>query len=448
TDQYRLCVVNSSGFRVDRVLRAAGAAAPTEWNSAACQWEVERVGDGLIRLRNASLQLTHPYTEYLACAEAASSCVFNYDASGAGNTTFRVNTAGQNLCTGVVCPATDQCHAPGVCYPLSGLCSDPVLPVGTACDDGDSALTGDTCSSGVCINGGDSDGDGVRNAIDLCIGDDATGDTDSDDRCDDSDNCPTVANVSQLDGDEDGIGNVCDNCPATTATSQADADSDGVGDVCDPDFRPTSSLVDPGPTYTNPARPACGFTPVCPIASGATKFNSYLFGCYADEPNGGLNCLGDRWYHHLSRRIYPALLTTTAAGTVDGTLNELAKPENNVPATACTTTADCVSPATCLGNVCTMPAVADFIERLSASSNFLSCTGPDSYENTWPTARVVPLETGPCDPIAEYNRPYGYRVSNTTSEPMTIWVTKARGEPGRWWTINGGEEIRFNVFGS
>jgi len=44
TDQYRLCVVNSSDFRVDRILRAAGAAAPTEWNSASCQWEVERVG--------------------------------------------------------------------------------------------------------------------------------------------------------------------------------------------------------------------------------------------------------------------------------------------------------------------------------------------------------------------------------------------------------------------
>jgi len=91
-------------------------------------------------------------------------------------------------------------------------------------------------------------------------------------------------------------------------------------------------------------------------------------------------------------------------------------------------------------NVCTMPAVADFIDRLSASSNFLRCTAPGSFENTWPTARVVPLETGPCDPMAEYNRIYGYRVSNTKTEPMTIWVTKARGEPGRWWTINGGEE--------
>lgn len=87
---------------------------------------------------------------------------------------------------------------------------------------------------------------------------------------------------------------------------------------------------------------------------------------------------------------------------------------SNVPATACTNTANCVSPATCFGNVCTMPAVSDFIERLSASSNFLSASGQGSFDNTWPTARVVPLETGPCDPMAEYNRIYGYRVSNTT----------------------------------
>jgi hypothetical protein len=63
TDQHRLCGVNSSRFRVDRFLRVAGAAAPTGWDSAPAQWEVERVWDKLIRLRNASLRLTRPYTE-------------------------------------------------------------------------------------------------------------------------------------------------------------------------------------------------------------------------------------------------------------------------------------------------------------------------------------------------------------------------------------------------
>jgi hypothetical protein len=161
-----------------------------------------------------------------------------------------------------------------------------------------------------------------------------------------------------------------------------------------------------------------------------------------------MNCLGDRWYHHLGSRIYPAVLTTTQPGTVDGTLNELAKPENNQPAVSCASNAACTAPATCLGGVCTMPAVKDFIDRLSASSEFLSCTGPGSYENTWPADRVVPLDTGGCDSLTEYSHIYGYRVTNTTQAPMTIWVTKARGTAGRWWTINPGEEIRFNVFGN
>lgn len=449
TDSYRLCAVNESGFRLGRVYRAQGAAAPTDWNDPKCQWQVRRAGGDRIRLRNAWLQTSFPYTEYLTCPRADASCVFNYDATGDGNTVFRVSRDGTDLCANVVCAAKDQCHAPGVCYPLSGLCSDPVLPVGTACDDGNRANTGDTCSSGVCVGGGDRDGDGVANPVDLCVGDDAAGDTDGDGRCDDSDTCLSVSNPSQLDTDEDGIGDACDNCPTTTATNQEDADGDGLGNMCDPDYRPLYP-ADPGSVVNggNPSRPACGFTPVCPGASGQTRFNSYLFGCYADEPNGGQTCLGDRWWKHLRTRIYPAVLTTTSPGTVDGVLNELAEQQNNMPATtSCVNDVDCVAPATCEGNVCTMPAVKDFIDRLSASSNFLSCTGPDSYENTWPADRVIPLNTGGCDPVAEYHHIYGYRVTNTTQTPMTIWVTKARGEEGRWWTINPGEEIRFNAFG-
>ncbi len=445
TDQYRMCEADSSGFRTTALFRASGAAAPGDWDTAKCQWLVEPVGTGTVRLRNAFLQQSgYSYTDYLACNDATSSCIFDYDANGAGNTTFRVSPVGQNLCQNVVCAAIDQCHGPGLCYPLSGLCSQPVLPVGSACDDGN-APTGDTCSSGKCINGGDKDGDGVPDSLDKCVGDDATGDTDSDGFCDDSDNCISVSNPNQLDSDHDGIGDACDNCPHTTATSQADSDGDGIGDVCDPDYHPPQP-AQPTQSYNPPQRPACGFTPICPAASGFTKFNSYLFGCYPEEPNGGKDCLGDRWWYHLGRRIYPAVLSTTEVGSVDGTLNELAKPENNVAATSCTTDTNCVAPATCLSQVCTRPAVKDFIDRLTASSNFLSCTGENSFENTWPADRVVPLDTGPCDPNDEYWHIYGYRVTNTTQTPMTVWVTSKRGTDGKWWTINPNEEIRFNVF--
>jgi hypothetical protein len=58
-------------------------------------------------------------------------------------------------------------------------------------------------------------------------------DSDGDGICDETDNCPGLANADQLDSDGDGIGDVCDNCPNFADADQADADGDGVGDACD-----------------------------------------------------------------------------------------------------------------------------------------------------------------------------------------------------------------------
>jgi 6-phosphogluconolactonase (cycloisomerase 2 family) len=58
--------------------------------------------------------------------------------------------AGQ--CTGsnpVICPTPDQCHDVPACDPSTGVCSNPLLPDLTSCDDGDICTT-DYCFSGVC----------------------------------------------------------------------------------------------------------------------------------------------------------------------------------------------------------------------------------------------------------------------------------------------------------
>jgi uncharacterized repeat protein (TIGR01451 family) len=55
--------------------------------------------------------------------------------------------------TPVVCTASDQCHSAGTCNPGSGLCSNPALPDGTTCDDGNAGTSGDSCQGGICTGG-------------------------------------------------------------------------------------------------------------------------------------------------------------------------------------------------------------------------------------------------------------------------------------------------------
>lgn len=70
-------------------------------------------------------------------------------------------------------------------------------------------------------------------------------DTDFDGRPDMEDNCVSISNYDQADGDINGRGDACedydrdgvlggkDNCPNTPNVVQQDTDADGVGDICD-----------------------------------------------------------------------------------------------------------------------------------------------------------------------------------------------------------------------
>jgi hypothetical protein len=72
---------------------------------------------------------------------------------------------------------------------------------------------GDANGDVVDVPPGDTDGDGVANAVD---------------------NCPTVPNANQRDRDNDKHGDACDGCPHIANPGDPDMDYDGVGDDCDP----------------------------------------------------------------------------------------------------------------------------------------------------------------------------------------------------------------------
>jgi hypothetical protein len=58
------------------------------------------------------------------------------------------------LCTGtgiVTCSATDQCHAPGTCNPATGICSNPAVPDGTACNGSNLCNQTYACVGGNCL---------------------------------------------------------------------------------------------------------------------------------------------------------------------------------------------------------------------------------------------------------------------------------------------------------
>jgi MYXO-CTERM domain-containing protein len=70
-----------------------------------------------------------------------------------GSACTTMDTCQAGTCAGgspVLCPATDTCHEPGACDPATGLCSNPALPDGSPCDDGDKCSKSDVCQAGVC----------------------------------------------------------------------------------------------------------------------------------------------------------------------------------------------------------------------------------------------------------------------------------------------------------
>jgi alpha-tubulin suppressor-like RCC1 family protein len=93
-----------------------------------------------------------------ACDPTTGACSNPAKADGTGcddgNACTQVDSCQGGACTGsrwVVCGASDQCHATGVCNPATGACSNPAVPDGTGCNDGNPCTQTDICRAGLCV---------------------------------------------------------------------------------------------------------------------------------------------------------------------------------------------------------------------------------------------------------------------------------------------------------
>jgi len=74
----------------------------------------------------------------------------------------------------LVCTAIDSCHDAGVCNLETGLCSNPALPDGSVCDDGDVTTCQETCTGGACEGGSVPEPGMINHTVALDRGDGAT----------------------------------------------------------------------------------------------------------------------------------------------------------------------------------------------------------------------------------------------------------------------------------
>jgi hypothetical protein len=73
-----------------------------------------------------------------------------------GDACTQTDTCQSGACVGsnpVVCTASDQCHTAGTCNSSTGTCSNPVANNGTSCNDGNACTQSDTCQGGGCSSG-------------------------------------------------------------------------------------------------------------------------------------------------------------------------------------------------------------------------------------------------------------------------------------------------------
>ncbi len=103
---------------------------------------------------------TNQCTPSGACDPQTGQCVYTVlpDATPCddGDACTQVAACQNGMCAGsapLICPPPDQCHFGGACNAQTGVCSNPVMPDMSPCDDGDACTQSDVCINGACTAG-------------------------------------------------------------------------------------------------------------------------------------------------------------------------------------------------------------------------------------------------------------------------------------------------------
>ena len=157
------------------------------------------------------------------CNPATGTCSNPAKTNGAscndGNACTQTDTCQNGVCTGgnpVVCTAPDQCHATGTCDPATGICSNPLKPNGSACNDGNACTQTDTCQAGVCTGG---------NPV-VCA---------APDQCHTAGVCNSATGICSNPAKSDGVSCNADNNACTVDTCQAGICTAGAPKDCSTD---------------------------------------------------------------------------------------------------------------------------------------------------------------------------------------------------------------------
>jgi len=118
---------------------------------SALETALEQSGPMIIDPKNG---LGFPRVHALTAINQSCACVGKPDGAACHDgqlCTVDLCKAGVCSSTAMVCTALDQCHVAGTCNPATGICSDPIKPVATSCDDADPCTKQDACNaSGAC----------------------------------------------------------------------------------------------------------------------------------------------------------------------------------------------------------------------------------------------------------------------------------------------------------